>query len=124
VPINLFFALHEALREIEEEGLASRFERHARVGALLREELAARGFTPFTETGRGLPQLTALRLPGDADEASLRSVLLADHGIEVGGGLGPAKGKIWRVGLMGHGATEESVSRLVEAVDHMGMGRT
>jgi alanine-glyoxylate transaminase/serine-glyoxylate transaminase/serine-pyruvate transaminase len=50
-------------------------------------------------------------------------VLLADHGIEVGGGLGPAKGKIWRVGLMGHGATEESVSRLVEAVDHMGMGR-
>jgi alanine-glyoxylate transaminase/serine-glyoxylate transaminase/serine-pyruvate transaminase len=122
VPINLFFALHEALREIDEEGLASRFERHARVGALLREELGARGFTPFTETGRGLPQLTALGLPGGADEASLRSVLLNEHGIEVGGGLGPAKGKIWRVGLMGHGATEDSVNRLVEAVDRMGMG--
>jgi alanine-glyoxylate transaminase/serine-glyoxylate transaminase/serine-pyruvate transaminase len=123
VPINLFFALHEALREIDEEGLASRFERHARVGALLRDELGARGFTPFTEAGRGLPQLTALRLPGGADEASLRSVLLNEHGIEVGGGLGPAKGKIWRVGLMGHGAREESVTRLVEAVDRMGVGR-
>jgi alanine-glyoxylate transaminase/serine-glyoxylate transaminase/serine-pyruvate transaminase len=123
VPINLFFALHEALREIHEEGLASRFERHARVGALLREELGARGFTPFTEAGRALPQLTALRLPGAGDEASLRSVLLNEHGIEVGGGLGPAKGKIWRIGLMGHGAREESVERMVEAVDRMGMGR-
>jgi alanine-glyoxylate transaminase/serine-glyoxylate transaminase/serine-pyruvate transaminase len=123
VPINLFFALHEALREIEEEGLASRFERHARVGALLREELGARGFTPFTETDRGLPQLTALRLPGGGDEATLRGVLLNEHGIEVGGGLGPAKGKIWRVGLMGHGASEDSVNRLVEAVDRMGIGR-
>ena len=57
------------------------------------------------------------------DEASLRSVLLNEHGIEVGGGLGPAKGKIWRIGLMGHGASEESVNRLVEAVDRMGIGR-
>jgi alanine-glyoxylate transaminase/serine-glyoxylate transaminase/serine-pyruvate transaminase len=90
---------------------------------LLREELGARGFTPFTETGRGLPQLTAVRLPGGADEASFRSTLLNEYGIEVGGGLGPARGKIWRIGLMGHGASEESVSRVVDAVDRMGMGR-
>ncbi len=119
---NLFYALHEALREIEEEGLESRFGRHLRVGALLQDELASRGFTSFTDPSCRLPQLTAARLPGDRDEAPLRAALLDEHGIEVGGGLGPAKGKVWRIGLMGHGAREESVERLLSAIDTLGIG--
>jgi alanine-glyoxylate transaminase/serine-glyoxylate transaminase/serine-pyruvate transaminase len=119
-PSNLFFALHEGLRRIEEEGLAARFERHQRVGDRLKAELEARGFRSFTNPDHRLPQLTAVYLPdGSGDEAPLRTVLLEKHGIEVGGGLGPAKGKIWRVGLMGHGARDESVDRLLAAVDEL-----
>lgn len=121
VPINLFYALHESLRQIKEEGLDARFERHQRVGGRLQQELASRGFTSFTDPAHRLPELTAVRLPGDRDEAPLRAELLSEHGIEVGGGLGPAKGTVWRIGLMGEGARDESVDRLLEAVDRMGI---
>ena len=121
VPINLFYALHEALRGIEEEGLEARFERHQRVGDRLQDELADRGFTSFTDPTHRLPELTAVRLPGGRDEAPLRKTLLGEYGIEVGGGLGPAKGTVWRIGLMGHGASDESVDRLLEAIDDMGI---
>jgi alanine-glyoxylate transaminase / serine-glyoxylate transaminase / serine-pyruvate transaminase len=118
-PINLIYALHEALTEVGEEGLEARFRRHGAVGARLQSELADRGFRSFTDESHRLPQLTAVHLPGDGDEAPPRAALLADHGIEVGGGLGPAKGKIWRIGLMGHGARDESVDRLLGAVDEV-----
>jgi alanine-glyoxylate transaminase / serine-glyoxylate transaminase / serine-pyruvate transaminase len=118
-PINLIFALHEALTEVEEEGHDARFRRHAAVGARLQSELAERGFRSFTDEDNRLPQLTAVHLPGDRDEGPPRAALLADHGIEVGGGLGPAKGKIWRIGLMGHGARDESVDRLLGAMDEV-----
>jgi alanine-glyoxylate transaminase / serine-glyoxylate transaminase / serine-pyruvate transaminase len=116
-PINLIYALHEALRGIQAEGLEARFARHLRVGRRFQSEMAARGFRSFTDVNHRLPQLTAVYLPGDADEAPLRRKLLEDRGIEVGGGLGPASGKIWRVGLMGHGAQDSSVDRMLEAVD-------
>ncbi len=116
-PINQIYGLHEGLVELEEEGLASRFERHREVGTRLQAELAARGFTPFTDPGVRLPQLTAVHLPGGQDEAPLRRSLLDRHDIEIGGGLGPAAGKIWRIGLMGHGARHESVDRVLAAVD-------
>jgi len=118
-PINLFYALHEALRALEEEGLPARYERHQRVGDRLKAELETRGFRSFTDPAHRLPELTAVYLPGDRPEAPLRATLLETHGIEVGGGLGPAKGKIWRVGLMGHGARDESVDRLLSAVDQL-----
>ena len=116
---NLFYALHEALGEIEEEGLEARFDRHRRVGSLLQEELWSRGFGSFTDPSYGLPQLTAARLPVGVEEAPLRKALLEQHGIEVGGGLGPAKGRVWRIGLMGHGAREVSVEHLLAAVDSL-----
>ena len=119
---NLFFALHEALREIEEEGLEARHDRHHRVGARLRLELGARGFTPFGDPGHRLPELTAVRLPDGSDAVRLRQVLLERYGIEVGGGLGPAGASVWRIGLMGNGASEASVERLVGAVDELGIG--
>ncbi len=116
-PINLIYGLHESLVEIGEEGLEARYDRHAEAGALLRDELGERGFTPFTREGARLPQLTALHLPDGRDEGPLRKRLLEEHGIEVGGGLGPVAGKIWRIGLMGEGARPETVRQLVDAVD-------
>ena len=119
---NLFYALHEALREIEEEGLAARLDRHRRLGAHLQAELGARGFESFTDPVHRLPELTAVRLPGGVGEARLRRALLEEHGIEVGGGLGPERRTVWRIGLMGHGAREGSVGRLLDAVDELGIG--
>ncbi len=119
-PINLVYALHEALREVREERLEARFRRHAEIGARLQAALAERGFRPYAgpENAR-LPQLTAVHLPHDRAEGPLRSALLEEHGIEVGGGLGPAQGKIWRIGLMGDGARQSSVDRLLGAIDNL-----
>ena len=116
-PINMVYALHEGLRIIEEEGLEARFRRHDEAGRLLQEGLRERGFGFFAQEGRRLPQLTAAALPGGREEAPLRKRLLEEHHIEVGGGLGPAKGKIWRIGLMGAAAGQETVDRLLDAVD-------
>jgi alanine-glyoxylate transaminase / serine-glyoxylate transaminase / serine-pyruvate transaminase len=118
-PINLIYALHEALTELREEGLDTRFRRHLEVGRRLQGELEARGFTPFTDTEHRLPQLTAVHLPDGREEGPVRRRLLEDFGVEVGGGLGPAAGKIWRIGLMGHGARDASVDRLLDAVDSL-----
>jgi alanine-glyoxylate transaminase/serine-glyoxylate transaminase/serine-pyruvate transaminase len=111
--------LHEGLVAVEEEGLEARFARHLEVGRRLQAELVERGFGMFAQEGHRLPQLTAAALPAGLDEAPLRRLLLERHGIEVGGGLGPAKGRIWRVGLMGAGATHESVDRLLAAIDDL-----
>jgi len=116
-PINMIYALHEALSELEEEGLEARHRRHEAVGRRLQSELQDRGFRSFTDEAHRLPQLTAVHLPGERQEGPPRAALLSEHGIEVGGGLGPATGRIWRIGLMGHGARDESVDRLLDAVD-------
>lgn len=117
-PINLIYALHEALSDLRKEGLDARFRRHAEVGRRLQTELETRGFRSFTQPAEArLPQLTAVYLPGGREEGPLRRALLEEHGIEVGGGLGPAQGKIWRIGMMGHGARQETVDRLLDAVD-------
>ena len=115
----MFYALHKGLTMVEEEGLEARWQRHAEVGTALQEALVERGFELFAEEGHRLPQLTSASLPGGREEGPLRSAMLERHGIEVGGGLGPAQGKLWRIGLMGAGATQESVERLIEAVDDL-----
>jgi alanine-glyoxylate transaminase/serine-glyoxylate transaminase/serine-pyruvate transaminase len=116
-PINMMYALHEGLVIVEEEGLDARFRRHEEAGRQLQAALVERGFTLFAQEGFRLPQLTSAALPGGVDEAPLRRALLERYDIEVGGGLGPAKGRIWRVGLMGAGATPDSVERLLDAID-------
>lgn len=118
-PINMVYALHEGLRMVAEEGLEARFARHARVGGRLQSELEQRGFTLFAQEGHRLPQLTSALLPEGLDEGPLRRRLLEEHGIEVGGGLGAAKGKLWRIGLMGHGAQDETVDQLLSAIDEV-----
>jgi alanine-glyoxylate transaminase/serine-glyoxylate transaminase/serine-pyruvate transaminase len=116
-PINMMYALHEGLRIVREEGLEARFARHQAVGDRLKAELVDRGFTLFAQEGYRLPQLTSALLPEGLDEGTLRRRLLLEHNIEVGGGLGAAAGKLWRIGLMGYGATDESIDQLLPAVD-------
>ncbi len=119
-PVNMNYALHEALRLILEEGLEPRFERHQRVHTHLSEQLAARGFEYASDPDNSLPMLNLVTIPKSVnDEAAVRRALLDEHGIEIGGGLGDLAGKCWRIGLMGHGAREESVDAIVKALDEV-----
>jgi len=102
-------ALHEALRLCLIEGLDARFQRHRQAGAALQAGLEAMGLELLVESGIRLSQLTAVAAPSNIDEAAVRRRLLTRHGIEIGGGLGALKGKAWRIGLMGSGATRQNV---------------
>jgi alanine-glyoxylate transaminase/serine-glyoxylate transaminase/serine-pyruvate transaminase len=116
-PVNMLYALHEALAIVREEGLAARIERHRRVHARLADGLAARGLDFIPPAGVRLPMLNAISVPAGLDDVAARRALLLEHGVEIGGGLGAMKGKAWRVGLMGHGATDEAVDAFLTALD-------
>ncbi len=118
-PISAIVGLHEGLRKVLEEGLESRWARHAEVGGLFQEHIQDRDATLLAQEGHRLPQLTSFAWPDAVDEGKLRTRLLDDHGIEVGGGLGDFKGRAWRVGLMGEGATHANVDRLLDAIDEL-----
>lgn len=118
-PISSVLGLHEALRRVLEEGLENRWARHAEVGALFQEHITDRDTTLLAQEGHRLPQLTSFGWPQGIDEAKLRTRLLEEHGIEVGGGLGEFQGRAWRVGLMGEGATHDNVDRLLAAIDEL-----
>jgi alanine-glyoxylate transaminase/serine-glyoxylate transaminase/serine-pyruvate transaminase len=115
-PINMVYALCEALELVAEEGLESRWARHARAHEALRSALGTLGFERLAPDGEQLHPLLAVRVPDGIDEAAVRRALLLEHGIEVAGGLGPFAGAIWRIGVMGVGAEHEPQRRLVEAV--------
>lgn len=117
-PISMLYGLREALRLIEEEGLEARVARHRLQSAALMAGLEALGLVPFAQHGHRLPSLNAVTLPaGLDDEASVRSDLLRDFGIEIGGGLAALKGKIWRIGLMGESAGKRHVLTLLGALE-------
>lgn len=109
-------ALHAGLGRLLEEGLEATWERHRRVGARLQAELAGMGFGMVAREDARLPQLTATTLPAGLEEGPLRTRLLAGHGIEVGGGMGVFAGRAWRIGMMGHNATERSALTVLAAV--------
>jgi alanine-glyoxylate transaminase/serine-glyoxylate transaminase/serine-pyruvate transaminase len=115
-PISLNFALYEALRMVAEEGLEARWERHSRNAALLAEGLEGLGLRLHVAPEYRLPPLTTVRVPDDVDDAAVRASLLRDYGIEIGGGLGPLKGRVWRIGLMGHSSRRENVELLLTAL--------
>lgn len=104
-PINALYGLHEALAVLEEEGLAAAHARHARVHAALVAGLEAAGLKMLVAEGKRLPQLNTVRVPDGIDEAAVRARMLAKYDLEIGAGLGPLKGQIWRIGLMGASAT-------------------
>jgi alanine-glyoxylate transaminase / serine-glyoxylate transaminase / serine-pyruvate transaminase len=118
-PISALLGLHEGLRMVLEEGLETRWARHAEVGELFQSHLLDRDATLLAQEGHRLPQLTSFAWPDGVDEGALRRRLLEEHGIEVGGGLGTFAGKAWRVGLMGEGATHANVDRLLDAIDEL-----
>ena len=113
----LVYALATALTEVEDEGLEARWARHEHVHKVFVEGLAAMGLDLLPAPADRLWNLNAVQVPDGVAEAAIRSHLLSAHGIEVGAGLGPLAGKIWRVGLMGGGATVENVARVHRALE-------
>src|SRR5262249_6867918 len=107
----------EALRLVLEEGLETRWARHLRNHRALKAGLAALGIGLATAEGRQLPQLNAVRIPGGADDLKSRKYLLEQFGIEIGGALGEWKGKVWRVGLMGHNSRPNVVLLFLAALE-------
>ena len=116
-PISMVYALHAGLGAVLNEGLAAAHARHAAVGRLLQDGLEERGFELFAAEGYRLPQLTSVRVPEGVDEAAIRTRLLTDYNIEIGGGLGELAGKGWRIGLMGHTARPRNVGAFLSALD-------
>ena len=109
-PVNSVYALHEALRLALSEGLEARYARHARHGAALAAGLEAMGLTLPVAPDTRMPQLTVVSIPDGVQDKLVRAHLLQHLGLEIGGGLGPMAGKVWRIGLMGHACTERNVT--------------
>jgi len=112
----LVYALQEALAAVQEEGLEARWARHRTNHLALVEALATLGLGLLPPVAERLWSLNAVTVPSGVDEAHVRRQLLDRFGIEIGAGLGPLAGKIWRVGLMGSGSTREHVDRLTGAL--------
>ncbi|MGL6073459.1 MAG: pyridoxal-phosphate-dependent aminotransferase family protein [Fimbriiglobus sp.] len=118
-PITMVYALREGLRIVMEEGLETRFARHLRNHQMLKAGLAALGMTYIAPEGYQLPQLNAVRIPEGIDDLAGRKMLLNEHGIEVGGGLGDFKGKAWRIGLMGYNSQPKNVVLVLAAFEQV-----
>jgi alanine-glyoxylate transaminase/serine-glyoxylate transaminase/serine-pyruvate transaminase len=114
----MVFALHAALGAVLDEGLERSWARHTSAGEQLQSGLQALGMELFAAEGHRLPELTTVTVPErwQPREAELRGRLLADYGIEIGGGLGAYAGKVWRIGVMGHTARARNVTLLLAAL--------
>jgi alanine-glyoxylate transaminase/serine-glyoxylate transaminase/serine-pyruvate transaminase len=120
-PVSMVYALHAGLGALLDEGLEASWARHEACGRALQEGLVELGFELFAQEGHRLPQLTTVRVPLDrlpagTGEADVRRTLLERYGIEVGGGLGPVAGQVWRIGCMGHTARPRNVTLLLGAL--------
>ncbi len=118
-PISMLYALREALRLVDEEGLPARFARHQLNSNALVAGLMELGLTPLSAAGHRLPMLICVNVPDQIDEAAVRAELLQTFGIEIGGGLGPLKGKVWRIGLMGESCTEANALTFLNALEEI-----
>lgn len=116
-PVNMIYALHEALAIVLEEGLEPRFERHRQAHLRLRAGLEKLGIGYVPKNS--LHTLNCVHIPEGIDDAHIRTRLLDDYGIEIGGGLGPFAGKAWRIGLMGHSATTANVDLVLTALRNL-----
>jgi len=114
-PISMNYALHEALRLVLEEGLEERWRRHEQNHLALKQGIEAMKLEIASQPGHQLWQLNAISVPAGVDEGAVRKRLLEEFNIEVGAGLGPLKGKIWRVGLMGENSRPEVVQKFLAA---------
>ena len=112
-PISMNYAIHEALRLVLEEGLEARWRRHEQNHLALKQGIEAMKLQLASQQGHQLWQLNTIAVPDGVDEMAVRKRLLNEFNIEVGAGLGPLKGKIWRVGLMGENSRPEVVQKFL-----------
>jgi alanine-glyoxylate transaminase/serine-glyoxylate transaminase/serine-pyruvate transaminase len=115
-PISMIYALHEALALVLDEGLENRWARHERNGRALQAGLEAMGLVLHADAAHRLPVLTTVRIPDGVDDMAVRGALVDRFGIEVGGGLGELRGKVWRIGLMGESSTPGNVLMLLSSL--------
>jgi len=115
-PINSLYGLHEALRLVLEEGLEKRWARHARLHRALFAGISGLGLSFFVDEKVRTPMLNSVTVPPGVDEAGVRNRLLNDFNLEIGAGLGPLAGKIWRIGLMGESCSEKNVRLCVAGI--------
>ena len=118
-PITMNYALHESLRLALGEGLEERWDRHKANHIRLKTGLSELGLSVASQEGHQLWQLNTVTVPENVDEAGIRKSLLADNGIEVGAGLGPLSGKVWRIGLMGHSSSMENVDKVIGSLKNL-----
>jgi alanine-glyoxylate transaminase/serine-glyoxylate transaminase/serine-pyruvate transaminase len=116
-PVLHIYALHAALRGVLLEGLEERWARHAEAGSYLQGAILARGMELLAEPDYQLAPLTAVCVPDGVDGKAVQMRLLREHGIEIGGGLGPGAPPIWRIGLMGDNASIEIADRVLAGLD-------
>jgi alanine-glyoxylate transaminase/serine-glyoxylate transaminase/serine-pyruvate transaminase len=117
MPILQYYALYTGVQLSLEEGLEARWARHDDAGRYFQDEIRSRGFELLADPGNQLAQLTAVKVPEGVDGKDVQTRFLREHGIEVGGGLGPKAPPIWRVGLMGVNANRETADRVLAAFD-------
>ena len=115
-PISMNFALREALRLVVEEGLENRFERHRANAEIFWDGLEEMGLKLHVLKSHRLPSLSTVVVPDGVDEAFVRTELLEKYNIEIAGGLGVLKGRVWRVGLMGYSSRQENITLLLAAL--------
>ncbi len=115
-PINMLYGLYAALHCILQEGMEPVFARHQAAHDALVQGLQQLGLSLLVAPESRLPMLNAVNVPEGVDEAAVRARLLQRHDIEIGAGLGPLAGRIWRIGLMGHTARPENIARLLDAL--------
>ncbi len=118
-PISMLYALREALRLVAEEGLTARWHRHMLFSNALVAGLIALGLQILAPEGDRAPTLTVVKIPEGIPDSEVRKALLSEHNIEIGGGLGPLKGKVWRIGLMGESCSQANVLLVLSALETM-----
>ncbi len=116
-PINALYGLHEALVVLEEEGIENAWQRHQANHLALRAGIEAMGLSFVVDEKARLPQLNAVSIPEGVDDAAVRARLLNEYNLEIGAGLGPMAGKIWRIGLMGYASNRKNVLLCLGALD-------
>jgi len=115
-PVNGLYALHEALLILQEEGLENAWRRHALHHNALAAGFEALGMTFVVDLEWRLPQLNTVRIPNGLDDAAVRARLLHEFDLEIGAGLGPLAGQVWRIGLMGYSCRQENVMLCLRAL--------
>ena len=118
-PISMNYALHESLRIVLEEGLEKAWQRHRQVHETFIREMRKLEIKPAVAESIRAPMINTVRIPEGVDDPKVRQRLYDDFNIEIGAGLGPLKGKVWRIGLMGHGARTENVEILSRALKQL-----